>query len=179
MESWRNALRILADKQKRYLHTTARKTLNAISDEWLRRSKETIDPDERFPWPSTEADLGSGGLSTDDWLTVGMLGLTGYRVGRTNGIATPVRQVLLSEVFISHLPPAFPATYMTEWGAPKTARRLQKMAESIAAYTRNAKRKRAADMGDAIRDWESDLKFLYDMYYVEHFHFAWPLSKLP
>jgi hypothetical protein len=102
-----------------------------------------------------------------------------YRVGSTNGASTRIRRALLAEIFTGHLPPVFPSDYLNEWGQPGTAARLQKMAETIAAFTRNAKRKRTVGMGDAIRDWEDDLRFLYESYYVRHFHFAWPSNELP
>ena len=50
------------------------------------------------------------------------------------------------------------------------------MAESIAAFARNAKRRRQINLNDAIGEWEADLEFLYEEYYVGHFHFAWPAS---
>ena len=36
----------------------------------------------------------------------------------------------------------------------------------------------SADMADAITDWEDDLRYLYDTYYVGHFNFAWPSSEV-
>jgi hypothetical protein len=52
------------------------------------------------------------------------------------------------------------------------------MAETIAALTRNARRRRDQKMNAAIRDWEMDLDFLYWEYYVEKFKFDWPNSKI-
>jgi hypothetical protein len=54
--------------------------------------------------------------------------------------------------------------------------RLGPPTDSIAAFTRNAKRKRGSGMWAAIKDWEQDLEFLYTEYYVGHFRFAWPES---
>jgi hypothetical protein len=52
------------------------------------------------------------------------------------------------------------------------------MAETIASFVRNAKRRRDAHMGSAIKDWEADLEFLYFGYYVDRFHFAWPSGSV-
>jgi hypothetical protein len=83
-----------------------------------------------------------------------------------------------TQIFVSHLPPVFPADYLQGWGQPGSALRLQKMAESIAAFARNAKRNESVDLADAITDWEDDLQYLYETYYVGHFHFAWPTSEV-
>ncbi|SUQ33785.1 hypothetical protein [Vibrio vulnificus] len=48
------------------------------------------------------------------------------------------------------------------------------MAETLAALTRNAKRKNQS-MGAAIRDWEDDLQWLKDRYYEQYQdHWKWP-----
>ncbi len=108
----------------------------------------------------------------------GMLSYLDYRVGRQNGEVASIRQRILSRVFEGRLPPVFPTDYMSSWGAPKSAARLRKIAESIAAFTRNAKRRRDYKMDDAISDWESDLGFLYDRYYIGHFSFGWPITRI-
>jgi hypothetical protein len=64
--------------------------------------------------------------------------------------------------------------YLNEWGEPKTARRLQKLAESIAAFTRNAKRRNEKNFSKAIQDWEADLAYLKKTYYDNRFSFRWP-----
>lgn len=56
--------------------------------------------------------------------------------------------------------------------------RLKKMAESIAAFARNAKRKRTSVLDDAVVDWEADLRFLFETYYVGKFRFEWPSISL-
>jgi hypothetical protein len=105
-----------------------------------------------------------------------MLSYLDYRVGR-NGEVGSMRHGILGRVFEGPLPPVFPPDYMSSWGAPKSAARLRKLAESIAAFTRNAKRRRDFKMDDAIADWESDLSFLYEHYYLGRFSFAWPLTR--
>jgi hypothetical protein len=73
-----------------------------------------------------------------------------------------------------HLPPIESPSYMKEWASPQSAVRLKKMANSIASFARQAKRRRNADMREAVQSWEADLQMLYDEYYVEKFGFGWP-----
>jgi hypothetical protein len=101
-----------------------------------------------------------------------------YRVGRTNGLEPAVRKLLLAGIFVGPLPPVFPPNYMAQWSVPKSARRLQKMAETLAAFVRNAKRRHDDRLDDAISEWEHDLQFLYERYYLGHFHFSWPTTKV-
>jgi hypothetical protein len=61
---------------------------------------------------------------------------------------------------------------------PRTAQRLYKLANTLAALIRNAKRRDAVSMERAINDWERDLLFLYAKYYVDFFHFGWPATSL-
>ena len=105
-----------------------------------------------------------------------MLKCLGYTVGRTNGASKSLRVLILTELFEGPVLPAFPADYIVKWGGPRTPGRLKQLAETLAAFTRNAKRRRNAVMDDAIRDWEADLKFIYDNFYVGHFGFAWPAT---
>ena len=83
MQLWKNAVTILSDKKKKKMWPNARKVLDAISEEWSRRIREPIDPDNFFIWPSTEANLGDGTISTREWLPEGVLHYMGYKVGRT------------------------------------------------------------------------------------------------
>ena len=174
MRLFQNAVRIVADPGKRSQRRAARQVLAAIDKEWVRRRQLPPRPDEYFAWPTTDAPGGDGSLDVHGWPSEGLLTFMDYRVGSTNGVVSPVRKALLSELFTTNLPPAFPPDYLDQWGRPSSATRLQKMAESIAAFTRLAKRRRNREMGAAIRDWEDDLRFLYEKFYVGHFRFAWP-----
>jgi hypothetical protein len=69
-----------------------------------------------------------------------------------------------------------PPEHMREWGKPSSATRLKKIAENIASFVRNAKRRNDGRLDDAIKDWESDFNFLYRKYYVGEFHFAYPTT---
>ena len=137
--------------------------LRAIQQEWDRRLRR---PEDYFVWPSTAAEEGDHSLRQLDWPETGVLAFLGYAVGRTHGIHDAARELILAEIFSGSLPPVHSPDYMLQWGSPKTAGRLRKTAETIAALTRNAKRRRDMRLADAIREWERDLKFLYDRYYV-------------
>jgi hypothetical protein len=67
---------------------------------------------------------------------------------------------------------------MEEWGAPRTAKRLKKMAEAIASFTRSAKRNNSDSMSYAIEDWENDLPYLFENYYHHKLGFYWPDTDL-
>jgi hypothetical protein len=66
--------------------------------------------------------------------------------------------------------------YFLEWGEPQTALRLKKLANTLAALTRNAKRRDVESYAIAIDDWEGDLALLHERYYVRFFHFGWPTT---
>lgn len=174
---WHNASRILADNKRQDQHPKARQVLEALRLEFDRRS-EPGQPDEYFSWPTTEAQSGDGSLGPLKVQPEGMLATLGYHVGRTHGLKSAARQRILAHIFENPLPPTFEQTYMDEWGEIGSAVRLQKMAESIAAFTRNTKRREDDRLDEAIRQWEQDLQFLYDKYYVDKFHFAWPVTTI-
>ena len=99
--------------------------------------------------------------------------LHGLPRGTTNGKDFGERQAILDAIFDGPLPPVFPKVYMSEWSRPGAPARLQKLAETIAALTRNAKRKDSSMMA-AIADWEADLEYLFETYYRGRFRFGWP-----
>jgi hypothetical protein len=103
-----------------------------------------------------------------------MLSFLGYHVGETQPTPRNKRQRILEYVFECHLPPLIDCAYHSEWGNPSAPQRLRKLANSLASFTRNAKRKDEDMFARAIDDWEEDLAFLHDRYYVRAFHFAWP-----
>lgn len=173
---WRNAVKALANKASKHIHPDAKLVLAAIDDEWSRR--RAVEPDEYFAWPSTMVISGSRTLDGSRWLEAGVLRFLGYSVGHQSELSKAERHEILSRVFVGQIPPAFPADYLAEWASPASARRLQKMAVSIAAFARHAKRRGDDRLDDAINDWETDLEFLYIRYYVGHFHFAWPSSSV-
>ena len=172
LKTWRNAIRVLAPGGETNPRHPAMRVIAAIEKEWDRRGGGEVDLTEYFQWPTTSAKGGSHDLSLAEVLPEGMLQYLEYRVGRTNGEATSTRHAILRRVFEGVLPPVFPPDYLATWGRPATIQRLQKMAESLAAFTRNAKRRNDERMDDAIRHWEADLRFLHDSYYVGKFRFG-------
>lgn len=98
--------------------------------------------------------------------------LMGYKVGN-NGIDPEARQDILSRAFHGHLPIVGPPGYMQKWGEPGSPTRLRQIAENIASYCRNARR-RSSSMEQAIADWEVDLQWLKETFYHGHMRFHWP-----
>lgn len=146
----------------------------AISAEWARRLGLAADDPKAFSWPSTKAPKGKSGLESSDWHLIGMLSYLGYRVGATNGVTPGIRHQILDLSFGSALPPLNSLGYMQDWGPPASTLRLRKLANELASFARNGKRKRSANLSVAIQDWEADLDYLYRKYYVGKFRFAWP-----
>ena len=172
---WLNALRILdGDRRDRETRHEAELVVGAVEDVWRRRSLGQL-PEGWFEWPDTHALGGDGSLSGEDWMALGPLKFLGYTVGR-EGHARGLRWAILRRVFEGVLPPVFPADYLSLWGAPGSPRRLSKMAESIASFARSKKRHDAHRFAHAIKDWEDDLRHLYETYYVGRFGFGWPIA---
>jgi hypothetical protein len=131
-----------------------------------------------FPWPSTSASPGVRKLKRVDWPAHGMLSFLGYHVGEMQPTPQVMRWHILEFAFECHLPPLNGRDYYSEWGAPLTAQRLNKTVNTLAALARNAKRRSGSSWARAIEDWEYDLAFLYERYYVGFFHFSWPETNL-
>jgi hypothetical protein len=66
---------------------------------------------------------------------------------------------------------------MDEWGENNSSMRLQKLANTIASLTKNAKRRKSPP-AQAISDWESDLDWLKDSFYNGRFSFHWPSANV-
>lgn len=176
LDIWQVANEVLADPSQKNNHQLAAQALELLSDEWGRRSGQTVDG--AFRWPTTDAPGGGGVLSLGELESTGMLARLGYHVGKANGQPEQLRRGILDRVFSSNLPPVSEERYMLEWGPRASAARLQKMAVTIAAFARNAKRRKDADFTQAIADWEADLKYLHARYYVGRFNsFVWPSTK--
>lgn len=132
-----------------------------------------------FSWPPTTAEpaIGQQNLPRDIFKPEGMLKLYGYKVG-LNGLPENQRRQILDDVFLHSLPSIDDVSYLGEWGQPGTAKRLRKLAESIAAFTRNAKRRNSGNFNKAIQNWEADLAYSKRTYYEEQFNFHWPRTAL-
>ncbi|TKG01205.1 hypothetical protein [Vibrio lentus] len=127
-----------------------------------------------FRWPSTIAFEADGSLPEVEWPKIGVLKAVGYTVG-AQGLPQADRRTILTNVYMQSLPYVDSRSYMNEWGEPLSSDRLKKMAETLASLTKGAKRKTQANMKQAIRDWESDLAWLKEQYYLEHkYQWVWP-----
>jgi len=148
--------------------------VHAVEAEWNRRFRHSK-PSEYFVWPTTNVGLDRGGaFSASGWEKDGLLSYIGYTVRSGSPLGDDDRQGILSRIFEGHLPPLNSSTYMSEWGSPESALRLEKLAQCLASFARQAKRRTDANMSRAVAQWEADLSFLHDTYYVRRFRFAWP-----
>jgi hypothetical protein len=149
--------------------------LAALEAEWDRRKVTVGDGELYFRWPSTLiSELTGYSAVSGGWPTSGMLDAFDYHVGKARGIPSDKRRRILRFLFEERLPLVYDTAYTAEWDRPATAGRLQKLAETIAALVRNAKRNTGRDYAQAISEWEDDLSFLWSAYYVGHFRFGWP-----
>lgn len=154
----------------------AKQRLNLIESEWdRRRSLKPGEPDY-FPWPSTE--IGAAAAVTKSSVINlyerGMLGCLGYQVGASSPLTAVQRARLLGQVFVMRLPPLNDLEYMASWGQPVTGPRLHKIAECLAAFVKNAKRRSGVSFHTAIAHWEADLVHMRRHYYDGRFDFTWP-----
>lgn len=130
---------------------------------------------EGFAWPSTTATPtdSPAGLQFDAPQD-GILRDLGYKVGN-RGVAQSTRRVILQDAYESELPWKANAEYLAEFGAPRTAQRLQKLANCIAASARNTKRRdNSGSFEVAISHWEDDLDWMRCEFYAGHYDFHWP-----
>lgn len=128
----------------------------------------------QYAW-STMTNSETQDLSTDAFkYEEGVLRHYGYKVGM-HGLPENERWEILDSIFLNPLSNNVgDASYLSEWGEPGSSRRLQKLAESIAAFARNTKRRRKGDFSKAIRDWETDLAYLERTHYRNRFSFQYP-----
>lgn len=151
--------------------------LESIEKEWLRRMGLKAGDPDYFPWPSTHIDHFSATSSAGGRRETGMLSYLGYRVGMSSPYTSDQRVRLLNYIFEGILPPVDSLAYYREWGPPKSSSRLRKMADTIASFVKDAKRRRATNMTVAIQHWEADLSYLRKAFYQGRFNFAWPDTR--
>lgn len=145
-----------------------------LSDEEVSR---TFLMTSEFRWPSTVAFEADGSLPEVEWPQIGVLKAVGYTVG-AQGLPQSARLSILKHVYSESLPFVFSHAHMKEWGEPQSSTRLKKMAEALASFARGAKRKTLVNMDKAVSDWEHDLAWLKEEYYLKHkYVWVWPSSK--
>lgn len=175
---WENAHRILIDDEKSAQHDEIRTAISAIEAEWKRRN-DSGEPDQYFDWPTTDAHRGKNGeLVINDPQKDGLLSKLNYHVGISQGQPEACRRRILAMIFEKPLSLDMPLFELAQWGPEKSAKRLKKIAYSIATFVKNAKGRNPAALEVAIRHWEADLRFLHDFYYVGRFDFPWPSTRL-
>jgi hypothetical protein len=127
-------------------------------------------------WPDEAGKPASIALGSDTFFhSTGMLRFMGYRVGKVSDLTPQRRRAILTYVLKGVLPQVNDRHYMKDWGKPNTGRRLRKLANSLASFARNARRKRGKNWRQAINDWEADLEFLRTRYYDRrHRDWKWP-----
>jgi hypothetical protein len=124
-------------------------------------------------WTLLDSATAGGQAGEVNWPKLGVLGMLGYQVGE-KGKSRAVRRGIPARAYEEDLPPLLPASQLWEWGAPSTAKRLRKLAESIASFARNAMANDAKKFARAIRDWDEDLGYLRQAYHRGEFRFIWP-----
>jgi hypothetical protein len=141
---------------------------------------EYLMTDMGFDWPTTEVIQGINRLDDlGDIPNQGVLSLMGYHVGRQGG-AEKTRRTILDKIMVADLSryPYSTVQNIEDWSNPSSARRLQKLANCLAAFTRLRKRSTAFDNREAIREWESDLNYLKTYYFRPDSGFRWPDTEV-
>lgn len=174
---WENAHRILTDDGKKAQHGEILAAISAIEAEWTRRNNSG-EPEQYFDWPTTDARRGSGELVISDTQRDGLLSKLNYHVGISQGQPEVYRRRTLTMIFEKPLTLDMPLFELAQWGPEESAKRLKKIAYSIATFVKNAKGRNPEALEVAIKQWEADLRFLHDFYYVGRFDFPWPSTTL-
>ena len=139
----------------------------------VRRSLD--DPDDWFT--GTISMGGSLPLPNIGSPSPGLLKVAGYEVGNSGVKRDASRQATLTAVYLSDdlsadfqvsripLRGAGLASYLEQWGTAESIDRLKKMAETIASFCRNARKRQTMQNLDlALHHWETDLAWLLEIY---------------
>ena len=131
-----------------------------------------------FAWPTINVSgSGTGQVAALDAPSEGFLKFLGYHVGSSGRPVNERRQILATAFQSAALPAAqFDPDYIASWGAPSSAARLQKISNSLAAFA--SLHNPRGRFGAAVKDWESDLRWLHDTYYSGRFTFRWPSTQV-
>jgi hypothetical protein len=130
----------------------ATKTIIKLADNWA------------WEWPTTRIfETTRHGIDFSESPWQGVLAKFHYFVGhQKNGLNEEQRRVILDIVFRIEFPDlGLPQKHIKQWGVPDSSGRLQKLAESLAAFCRNAKKQpNRGSYGLAIHQWNVDLDYL-------------------
>ena len=124
------------------------------------------------PEPVT-VPTGDASVDTDEWPDVGLLGSLGYKVGKS-GKPEYRRHAILRVAFERNADDYIDPDYVSEWGGPRSRERLQKIVNSLAAFSRNARKRNTKSLQTAVRHWEKDLAFLRREYAESVDGVRWP-----
>ena len=169
---WGNAVRLHAESPHEDDRREAAILIRAIEDTWRMRALGEA-PGHWPRWTLIDTTRVDAPADDVNWPRLGVLGMLGYQVGE-QGKSRAVRRGILARAYEGDLPPLLPASQLWEWGDPSTAKRLRKLAESIASFARNAKARDPKMFARAIRDWAEDLDYLRQAYHRGEFRFMWP-----
>jgi hypothetical protein len=122
----------------------------------------------------TDVPTADGSANAEQWPDVGLLGSLGYKVGKS-GLPVFRRHATLRNAFECEAENFIAKPQAMAWGSPKSPTRLQKIANSLAAFAGNA-RKKEGDYSAAIEHWESDLQFLKNEYSQDFQRVNWPAT---
>jgi hypothetical protein len=145
-----------------------------LSRGWVVRRDDTPD----WPWPITDVEPGGNRNAKhlfDNERSA--LKICGYRVGARDGMPPVERRRFLDCFFTYRLPQIVQHVFGDEYGDPRSEARLKKMANVIAFNCRNFKRNNAKRFHKAISDWEEDLAYLKQKYYIKQ-TFVWPSTDV-
>lgn len=164
---------------RRYIDEEVRAAVVERLVELGRRRMSNEGDEPGFDFPTTDV-LGirknaRASLEQVDWRKIGLLRMSGYRVGATSGKPEGTRRRILNAIFLKDdLRDVDDEAYRSLWGRPMTSKRLQKLSETIAAFARNAKKNPINSYERAIAEWEADLRYLKDTFYDRWGDFPWP-----
>ena len=127
-----------------------------------------------WPWPITEPPKSSGGDFTGEFRDFSLLKYCGYTVGKIRGMSEDERIKFLDYFFTHQLPG--PHELKVDYGEPGSEVRLKKIANVISSNCRNFKANDNLKYAYAINDYETDLKYLKNKYFIRG-SFPWPESQ--
>ena len=127
-----------------------------------------------WPWPITEPPKSSGGDFTGEFRDFSLLKYCGYTVGKIKGMSEEERIKFLDYFFTHELPG--PHELTVDYGEPGSEVRLKKMANVMSSNCRNFKANDKLKYAYAINDYETDLKYLKNKYFIRG-SFPWPESQ--
>lgn len=171
---WSNAE--VLEKIHHELKFRSRKKAQALRERIAQRLTE-LQPISVFPTATVIASSQNPLPSEVFTGETGLLRQYGYKVG-VNGLSESQRRRILDSVLLEPFPFVNDTAYLREWGKPNTAQRLQKLANCIATFARNAKRRRLSSHSESIQDWEADLAYLKRTYYDGRFDFRWSQTDI-